>query len=147
MRNPLESWRAPRLRGRGLLPMLFAESAPLDLRIVGRMLLHAATVGLAAGLFGAGFFAALEVLQRVLLERMVGYVPLRANGERSMVADETHAFRPWLLVVLPALGGLACGLLTRLAPETRGGGVDATIDAFHHHRGVVRARVIVVKCL
>jgi CIC family chloride channel protein len=147
MRNPLETWRAPRVRARGLLPLLFAESAPLDLRIVGRTLLHAATVGLAAGLFGAAFFAALEALQRVLLEGVVGYVPLRAHGERFMLSNETHVFHPWLLVVLPALGGIACGLLTRLAPETRGGGVDATIEAFHHQRGVVRARVIVVKYL
>ena len=38
MPSRLESWRPSRLRGRGLLPMLFAESAPLDLRIVGRTL-------------------------------------------------------------------------------------------------------------
>jgi CIC family chloride channel protein len=147
MRNPLERWMALGARGRGLLPMLFAESAPLDLRIVGRTLLHAALVGLAAGLFGAAFFAALEWLQHALLENLAGYVPLRAHGEGFIVSDQVHAFRPWLLVILPALGGLACGMLTRLAPETRGGGVDATIDAFHHHRGVVRARVIAVKCL
>jgi CIC family chloride channel protein len=145
MPSPLERWSPSRVRG--LLPVLFAESAPLDLRIVGRTLLHAATVGLAAGLFGAAFFAALEGLQRVLLERMVGYVPLRAHGEQFLLHAETHEFRPWLLVILPALGGLLCGWLTRFAPEARGGGVDATIDAFHHHRGFVRPRVIAVKCL
>jgi CIC family chloride channel protein len=147
MRIPLERLVSLRARGRGLLPTLFAENAPLDLRIVGRTLLHAAMVGLAAGLFGSAFFAGLESVQRVLLERLAGYVPLRAHGEGFVVAEEVHAFRPWLLVILPALGGLACGLLTQLAPETRGGGVDATINAFHHHRGVVRARVICVKGL
>src|SRR5262249_22672558 len=57
-------------------------------------------------------------------------------------------FRPWLLVLLPALGGLASGLLTtKVAPETQGGGGDAMIDAFHHRGGVVRKRVAWVKAL
>jgi CIC family chloride channel protein len=51
------------------------------------------------------------------------------------------------LVVLPGLGGLACGLLTRLAPEIRGGGGDAMIDAFHHENGFIRRRVIWLKAL
>jgi CIC family chloride channel protein len=40
-------------------------------------------------------------------------------------------FRPWLLVLLPALGGLACGWLTRGEPDARGGGGDVMIRAFH----------------
>jgi len=43
---------------------------------------------------------------------------------------------------LPAAGGLACGLITRYAPEARGGGGDATIDAFHRHGGSIRRRVL-----
>jgi len=39
-------------------------------------------VGLLAGLMGAGFFAALEGLQQLLLEGLGGYHPLRAHGER-----------------------------------------------------------------
>ncbi|HWM87891.1 MAG TPA: chloride channel protein [Kofleriaceae bacterium] len=130
------------------LPLLFAETAPLDLRLVGRTLLRAALVGAAAGLAGAAFFAGLEYLQLFLLEYLVGYEPLRAEGE-TFVDGVIHQpiFRPWLLVILPALGGLACGLITRLAPETRGGGADAMIDAFHHQNGVIRPRVIWVKAL
>ena len=45
------------------------------------MLLHAAIVGVAAGLMGAAFFAALEVVQRLILEDLGGYRPLRAHGE------------------------------------------------------------------
>ena len=68
-------------QNRAILPVIFAENAPLDLRIVGRTLLHAALVGVAAGLVGAAFFAALEYMQRFLLEDLAGYVPLRARGE------------------------------------------------------------------
>jgi CIC family chloride channel protein len=145
---PLPTWRPWTLRNRALLPMLLADSAPLDLRIVGRTLLHAALVGLAAGLVGAAFFAAVEHLQRYLLEDLAGYVTLRARGERfGALSDPPIVFRPWLLALLPALGGLGCGLLTLLAPETRGGGADAMIDAFHHKGGVIRRRVVWVKAL
>ena len=37
-----------------------------------------------------------------------------------------------MLLLLPALGGLACGWLTRREPEARGGGGDVMIRAFHH---------------
>ncbi|MBK7948431.1 MAG: chloride channel protein [Deltaproteobacteria bacterium] len=113
------------------------------------MLLHTTLVGVAAGLIGAFFFAAVEYLQYLFLESLAGYSVLRANGETlwTDLTPATDAFRPWILVLLPALGGLACGLLTRLAPETRGGGGNATIDSFHRHDGVIPARVIWIRML
>ena len=138
------------LRGsrRGALLPLLAGSAPLDLRIVGRTLWHAAVVGVGAGLCGAAFFGALEFLQHLLLERFAGYSPLRAAGEVFEADPHVAApFRPWLVVLLLTGGGAACGLITRLAPETCGGGGDAMIDAFHHRGGAIRARVLWVKAL
>jgi CIC family chloride channel protein len=112
------------------------------------MLWHAAVVGIAAGFVGAGFFAGVELLQRWSLESLAGYTVLRAHGETFAVGARTLSpFRPWLLVALPALGGLLCGVVTQLAPEARGGGGDATIDAFHHQGGEIRPRVIGVKAL
>ena len=129
-----------------LLPLFFAEAAPLDLRIVGRTLWHAALVGAATGLVGAAFLAALERMQGLLLHDLAGYLPLRASGE-LLPSPDGHAFRPWLLALLPALGGLACGLVTIAAPEARGGGADAMIEAFHQRGGVIRRRVTLVKLL
>lgn len=134
-------------RGVASLPTLLADNAALDFRIVGRTLLHAAAVGVAAGLAGAVLFGGLELFQRVLLEGVAGYTPLRADGETLTASAETQQFRPWILLFLPALGGLACGLLARLAPEISGGGGDAMIDAFHRQGGRIRARVIWLKAL
>lgn len=122
------------------------ESTPVDLRLVGRTLLHAVAVGVAAGLAGVAFVLVLDGLQAVLLERLVGYVPLRARGEEEAAAL-VGAFRWWLLPMVLAAGGLAAGLLTRIAPEVRGGGADATLDAYHHAQGWVRGRVFPVKWL
>jgi CIC family chloride channel protein len=121
--------------------------APIDLRFVRRALLHAGLVGVVAGVIGAAFFAALEVAQRLLLTGAAGFEPLRAQGERFAGEAFDTPFRPWLLALLPAAGGLASGLLTwRFAPEAGGGGGDAAIEAYHHG-GVIRRRVIPVKGL
>ncbi len=152
MPAPLFDSFGKRMRGwvsgpRALLPIVFSETAPLDLRFVGRTLVHAALIGVAAGLVGAAFFAALEYSQRFLLEELAGYVPLRAFGERFAASEGQHPFRPWLLVLLPAIGGLLCGLVARYVREVSGGGADATIEAFHHRGGMIRRRVIWAKAL
>jgi len=57
---------------------------PVDLRLLGRTLLHAALVGVGAGLVGAAFFAGLEYTQDLLLGHLGGYAPLRsASGTRT----------------------------------------------------------------
>lgn len=122
-------------------------SPPLDLRILGRTLLHTAAVGLAAGLVGAAFFAALEYAQGFLLEHLAGYTPLRAHGEKIFGETGIVAIHPIVLLFLPMCGALLAGIVCQLAPETRGGGGDATIHAFHHQGGAVRRRVLWVKAL
>jgi CIC family chloride channel protein len=132
---------------RSIVAALWPKLPPLDLRILGKTLLHAAVVGTMAGLLGAAFFAALEGAQRLLLEGISGYAPLRALGETFLQSEPSAPFRPWLLAVLPALGGLASGLLTTfLAPEAAGGGGDAVIEAYHRG-GDIRPRVLPVKAL
>jgi CIC family chloride channel protein len=134
----------------GVIPVgaaLGVMAPPLDLRILGRTLLHAAVVGLSAGLIGAAFFAGLEYTQAFLLERLAGYTPLRAHGERLFAESTQLVLRPAVVMLLPAAGALLAGLLCQLAPEARGGGGDAMIHAFHHQGGVVRRRVIWVKAL
>ena len=120
---------------------------PLSLRLVGRTLLHAALVGVAAGLIGSLFFLGVELVQQLVLERLCGYVPLRAAGERITGESGGTPFRPWLVWLAPAAGALGAGLLSRYAPEIRGGGGDAIIEAFHSRRGYVRRRVPLLKGL
>jgi CIC family chloride channel protein len=130
--------------GKTLLAFLAPDVNPKNIQALGRVLLHAAVVGLACGLVGAFFFAAMEFGQRVLLEELAGYRPLRAAGEAFAAGGGTTLFRPWVLVLLPGLGALLAGTLMRLAPETRGGGANAALRAYHED-APVRARVIPVK--
>src|SRR5262249_56226652 len=103
--------------------------APFELQVLGRALLHASLVGIGAGLIGAGFFAALEYLQRFALEGLAGYVPLRAYGEKFAGGEAPDYFRPWLLVFIPAIGPLLGGPARRLAPQPRPGPRPALIYA------------------
>ena len=133
--------RSARLRALALV----AQETPLELRLLGRALLHAGAVGVVAGLAGAAFFASLELGQRLLLGVVAGFEPLRAHGETFLGPAPERTLRPLALALLPALGGLASGLLTWwLAPEASGGGGDATIEAYHRG-GLIRRRVIPVK--
>lgn len=120
---------------------------PLELQIVGRTLLHAALVGLGAGILGCAFFACAELAQNLLLEHLAAYEPLRAHGEKVWGSAAVGDLRLWALVLIPAIGALLGGIVCRFAPECSGGGGDATIDAFHHEQGVVRGRVLWVKPL
>jgi chloride channel protein, CIC family len=142
----LSAWLAQQ-RDRTFLPSLFANDGPLDLRILGRAVLQAAAVGVACGLLGALFLSLLDRTQHLLLEVLTGYQPLRAHGETAAaVAVAGRSFRPWLLLLLPAAGGLLCGLVTLRVPEARGGGGDPMIRAFHQG-AALPARLIPVKML
>jgi len=131
-----------------LVRLGIGDRQQVAMQILGRVLLHAALVGAAAGLLGSLFVAGLELTQGIFLERVSGYLPLRAEGEQVIESVHLSPFRPWLLWVIPAVGALIGGAISvRFAPETRGGGADAIIDAFHNHGGVVRRRVPIVKTL
>ena len=81
MQGPRPETARERPPRRGLLALkrlLVAAPRPIEFQILGRVLLHAALVGAAAGLLGSLFFAGVEAVQRVGLESLTGYVPLRA---------------------------------------------------------------------
>lgn len=133
------------------LPLLSLTNAlrSAELRAIGRVVLHALIVGLVVGIGACSFYVLLGVAERVLLEGVAGYTPLRSAGEHALdFPMPSRSFSPLLLALLPALGGLGAGILAhRLAHETSGGGGDAYIDAFHRRGGSMRKRVAIVKVL
>jgi chloride channel protein, CIC family len=144
--RPLAPARATR-PVRALFQRALRATRTPSLQLLGRTLLTAALVGVAAGLVGSFFFAGVELVQHIVLEGWTGYVPLRASGERIATSGKETPFKPWLVWLMPAVGALGGGFLSRFAPETRGGGADAIIEAFHSRRGLVRRRVPLVKAV
>jgi len=113
---------------------------------VGRLLMLCALTGVVAGL-GAGAFELLTGLfTHVFLDLGAGFRPPTAVGEHHLFPPSDGALRPAVLALLPLIGGLVGGALVYgLAPDADGPGTEAAIDAFHNRRGVIRARVPIVK--
>ncbi len=116
-----------------------------------RLFGSAVLIGVVAGIGAIGFYIATQVIEQLALGKLVGYdLPVHPTGElpiRWLPAISGHLI-PWLLLVVPTVGGLLSGLLVyTLAPEAEGHGTDAVIEAYHRHQGVIRPIVPIVKTI
>ena len=115
---------------------------------LARFLFLCVIVGVMAGLGAAAFFGMLEVARFGLLDQMAGFHPPGPSGEAPLFPPSDVPLNKVILLILPVLGGLLCGLIVyTLAPEAAGHGTDAAIEAYHFHSGRVRARVPFVKAI
>jgi CIC family chloride channel protein len=114
-----------------------------------RVLFHSLLVGAMAGGVACVFLYALEAAQWLLLGKLAHLHVPRPGAEVHLMPEVSDApTRWWVVAIVPALGGLMCGLLThRFAPEAAGAGGDRYIEAFHQRRGRVRPRVPLVAAL
>lgn len=113
-----------------------------------RRLLISMLVGVVSGLGALAFFLALEWSRWFFLGYLAGAPAPTPAGEHLVDLVVTTPYRPWLLFLIPALGGLASGLLVyTFAPEAEGDGMNAMINAFHNLGGFIRARVPFVKAV
>ena len=115
-------------------------------RDVAKRISISVLIGLVSGLGAMAFFFCLEWARWFMLGWATGvHLPAPA-GEMLVHLEFETPFRPWLLILVPALGGLLSGILVyTFAPEAEGHGTDAMIDAFHNLRGIIRTRVPFVK--
>jgi CIC family chloride channel protein len=120
-----------------------------ELRTVSRWVGLGLLVGVVSGLCAAAFFAAMDGLRTVALGMLANAPLLEPQGEHSLFGHE-RAGEPrwWWLVLVPTLGALVSGwIVATFAPEAEGHGTDSLIEAFHRHRGRIRARVPWVKAV
>jgi len=100
------------------------------------MVIAGLMVGILGGLGATGFRLIIEFLQKIFWQ----------TDSYSLAAVLETPFY-WRLLV-PAIGGLFCGLLVYYgAREARGVGVPEVMEAVIRHSGFIRARVVLVKIL
>lgn len=121
-------------------------------RSQGRIIGASVLVGVVAGIGAIVFCIACELASHAILGQYVGYEAEGPHGEARLPegwlsATETD-FRPWMLLVTPALAGLVSGYIVyRLAPEAEGHGTDAAIASYHYQQGRIRPMVPPVKLI
>jgi len=155
------------MEGNRYSPLSFSERirCRFDWNSSGKLLVYCVVVGCLTGLCSAGLYSVfLEVKATVqTLYPTVGIeLPIPEDytatsgplpGAAFEAAERKDVFgclvlpRYWILILLvPALGGLFCGVLVRtFAPEAFGDGTNHMIHAFHTRNGTLRNRVPVTK--
>jgi len=121
------------------------------LQAVGRVILLAGAVGLAAGAGAIIFDWLCHAVSHYALDWAAGYREAAPTGEKildRLIPPTDHSLVPWLLLVVPAGGGLVAGLLIHFfAREAGGPGVGTAIDAYHNKDGRIAGQVGIVKIL
>jgi chloride channel protein, CIC family len=118
------------------------------MRAQSRVLGSSVLVGIVAGLGAMVFAVACQLVVTYTLDGMAGYRAAGPAGEAHVawLPETDTPFRPWMLLILPTIGGLVSGYIVfTFAPEAEGHGTDAVIDAYHRKEGEIRARVPLVK--
>ena len=114
----------------------------------GKWAVYFVLIGLIAGAGSIVFHYLCLLGSHYFMDMMAGYRPPAPAGEHHILAPTTVPFNRWMLLILPALGGIFSGwLVYTFAPEAEGHGTDAAIDAFHNKGGFIRGRVPIIKTL
>lgn len=112
---------------------------------LAKWLVIATIIGIVSGLGSVLFYFLLDESTKLLLAGLAGHVAPMAVGEGGDGIQANFA-RSWWLPLVVAGGALVSGVLVeRLAPEAKGSGTDAAIEAVHRRAGAVRRRVPLVK--
>ncbi|MCB9878497.1 MAG: chloride channel protein [Planctomycetes bacterium] len=115
--------------------------------------LLAIVVGAVAGLGALAFEYMSGFVVHFALVGAAGYEPEGPRGEVKLFGGDEEAAAQrgivwWWLLVLPALGCMVSSLLCqRFAPEAKGHGTDAAIEAYHQKGGRIRGRVPPLKAI
>lgn len=115
------------------------------MKSIGRWIALGITVGVVSGLGAILFNYLLTSGTRFFMTDLVAWMTPESYRDVLILG-----FPPgrWLMLVIPALGGLISGFLVyRFAPEAEGHGTDAMIDTFHRKGGAVRPRAPFIKTI
>ncbi len=119
-----------------------------DLAHAGKWTVYFVLIGIIAGLGSIVFHYLCQLGVHYFMDMIAGYRPPAPAGEHHLLQPTSRVFNRWLLLFLPACGGIVSGwLVYTFAPEAEGHGTDAAIDAYHRKGGFIRGRVPVIKTI
>lgn len=114
----------------------------------GKWAFYFLLIGLIAGMGSIVFHYLCQIGAHYFMDYLAGYRPPPPAGEHHLIEPTSTPFNRWILLFLPAAGGLISGwLVYTFAPEAEGHGTDAAIDAYHRKGGYMRGRVPIIKTI
>jgi CIC family chloride channel protein len=114
----------------------------------GKWTFYFIAIGLIAGLGSIVFHYLCLFGSHYFMDMIAGYRPPSPAGEHHILAPTNQPFNRWILLILPAVGGIFSGwLVYTFAPEAEGHGTDAAINAYHREGGFIRSRVPFIKTI
>jgi CIC family chloride channel protein len=114
----------------------------------GKWTVNFVLVGIIAGLGSIVFHYLSQAGLHYFMDLVAGYRPPSPAGEHHLFPSTGTPLNRYILLILPALGGVLSGwLVYTYAPEAEGHGTDAAIDAYHNKGGFIRSRVPIVKLI
>jgi len=129
----------------------FLEFGKRRVRTQLRLLSMAFLLGLITGLGAIVFYLATAVVAHYALGGGAGYHPEPHPGgepQLAWLAAVGGSLHPWMLLLIPAAGGILSGFLVfTFAPEAEGHGTDSVIESYHQKQGYIRPRVPLIKIL
>ncbi|MCP3875869.1 MAG: chloride channel protein [Desulfobacteraceae bacterium] len=119
-----------------------------NIKGAGKWLFYFVLIGLIAGCGAILFHYLCGLGMHYFLDLLAGYRPDSPAGEHLLLPNTKTPFNRWILLILPAIGGMISGwLVYTFAPEAEGHGTDAAIDAYHHKGGLIRGRIPIIKTI
>ena len=120
----------------------------LSIAHAGKWTVRFVLIGIIAGLGSIVFHYLCQVGLHCFMDLVAGYRPPSPAGEHHLFTSTGTPLNRYILLILPALGGILSGwLVYSYAPEAEGHGTDAAIDAYHNKGGFIRSRVPIVKII
>ncbi len=114
----------------------------------GKWSFYFLVIGIIAGLGSIVFHYLCLLGMHWFMDFMAGYVPPGPAGEHHPWPATGRPFNRYILLILPALGGIVSGwIVYTFAPEAEGHGTDSAIDAYHNKGAFMRGRVPIVKTI
>jgi chloride channel protein, CIC family len=105
-------------------------------------------IGIIAGLGSIVFHYLCQLGVHFFLDMLAGYRPPAPAGEHALLPPTSAPFNRWVLLFLPAIGGILSGwIVYTFAPEAEGHGTDAAIHAYHNKGGFIRGRIPIIKMI
>lgn len=138
----------PKVNQQSATQRIKARLTHLNVAQATRWSVYFVAIGLIAGLGSVAFHYLCQLGIHYFLDMAAGFRPPVPAGEHHLLTPTTVPFNRWVLLILPAFGGILSGwLVYTFAPEAEGHGTDAAIKAYHYEGGYIRSRVPLVKTI